>query len=115
MEELFESTLVDNSSGDKEKDSEDEVSRITSQTMESLKAGERIFEAIVIADQERLDLEAHQKVNKFHYRPNQPFRLPAPSPSHQDTPFFPPLMFLPSAMCLTLFAKSALLIWRMRC
>ncbi|KAJ9070637.1 beta transducin [Entomophthora muscae] len=67
MEELFESTLVDNSSGDKE--TEDEVSRITSQTIESLKAGERIFEAIAIADQERLDLEAHQKAASSEPKP----------------------------------------------
>lgn len=64
MEELFESTLVDIVSGDKEAEAGDEVSRITTQTMESLKAGERIFEAIAIAD--------HDKESKEKSEPRHP-------------------------------------------
>lgn len=65
LETLFESTLVNSARpGDSNEDGEvkaDEVSRANTQTMESLKAGERIFEALAIADREKSELEEYNK------------------------------------------------------
>ncbi|KAI8073910.1 hypothetical protein BC940DRAFT_343481 [Gongronella butleri] len=60
LEELYESTLV----GQMEKtsiDQEGEVDAAGIQTMETLKAGERIMEAIDLADQERQGWEAYEQ------------------------------------------------------
>ncbi|KAI0243927.1 beta transducin [Massospora cicadina] len=65
LEELFESTLVANPSDDKEGQPQEEASRVTSQTLDSLKASERIFEAIAIADLERSNLEANPKASSL--------------------------------------------------
>jgi U3 small nucleolar RNA-associated protein 12 len=67
MDEAYETTLTDalqktNINGTASGEGEDEVGTAGKQTMETLKAGERLLEAIELADEDKATTQAYDEV-----------------------------------------------------
>lgn len=88
MDEIYESTLLKNLDNDMEEsqkelsENEDEVARVSKQTVETLKAGEKLMEALDIGDKELSDQQDyHRQMQAFKLRkqalqPVEPNRNP---------------------------------------
>ncbi|KAI8055175.1 WD40-repeat-containing domain protein [Syncephalis plumigaleata] len=81
MDEAYETTLTDalqktNINGTTPGEGEDEVETAGKQTMETLKAGERVLEAIELADEDKATTQAYEEMLSKNLNPPPPPRNP---------------------------------------